>query len=110
MRDQGRLDVFWHAAINDRAPRHLLVHDELRYAQGATQADVEIDGYLNYHWLMSPAELGRPKVMLEAGINAPAEVAAPDGSRRPLIAIRSSPWKAGHESNPWGTTSLTWIM
>lgn len=83
------------------APRHLLVHDELRYAQGASQSEIDLDGFLNYHWLLSPAELGRPKVMLEAGINAPSEVSAPDGLRRPLIAIRSSPWKAGHESNPW---------
>ena len=50
---------------------------------------------------MSPDDLGRPKIMLEAGINAPAEVEAPDGLRRALIAIRSSPWKAGHETNPW---------
>src|SRR4051812_24917604 len=40
-------------------------------------------------------------VMLEAGINAPAEVVGPDARRRALIAIRSSPWKAGHETNPW---------
>nr|WP_241728629.1 restriction endonuclease [Nocardioides zeae] len=39
--------------------------------------------------------------MLEAGINAPSEVFGSDGQRRPLVAIRSSPWKAGHESNPW---------
>ena len=39
------------------------------------------DGFLNYHWLMSPADLGRPMVMLEAGINAPAEVVGPDGSQ-----------------------------
>ncbi|WP_234786853.1 restriction endonuclease [Mycolicibacterium monacense] len=75
--------------------------DELRYAQGANQRDVELDGFINYHWLMSPDGLGLPKVMLEAGINAPAEVVGPDQPRRALIAIRSSPWKAGHETNPW---------
>lgn len=84
------------------SPRHMHIHDELRYAQGANQIDVQVDGLLNYHWLLSPAELARPRVMLEAGINAPAEVAATSGgARRPLIAIRSSPWKAGHETNPW---------
>lgn len=83
------------------APRQLAVHDELRYAQGASQSDVELDGLLNYHWIMSPVELALSRVMLEAGINAPAQVRTAAGSRRPLIAIRSSPWKAGHESNPW---------
>jgi Restriction endonuclease AspBHI N-terminal/Restriction endonuclease len=82
--------------------RLVVIHDELRYAQGANQIDVEVDGFPNYHWLMSPADLGQPRVMLEAGINAPTEIlAASSGARRPLIAIRSSPWKAGHETNPW---------
>lgn len=62
---------------------------------------MELDGYINYHWLTSPAEIDRPKVMLEAGINAPSEVSTHGSTRRPLIAIRSSPWKAGHETNPW---------
>ena len=81
--------------------RYVFVHDRLRYAKGASQRDVDMDGFINYHWLMSPAELALPKVMLEAGINAPAEVPGPDGRRRALVAIRSSPWKAGHETNPW---------
>lgn len=83
------------------AARLVAVHDELRYAQGASQVDLMLDGLPNYHWLMSPAELALARVMLEAGINAPATVLGPSGSRRPLIAIRSSPWKAGHETNPW---------
>jgi hypothetical protein len=82
-------------------PRQVFVHDELWYAQGANQRDVELDDIVYYHWLMSPDDLDRPKIMLEAGINAPVEVTGPDGARRPLIAIRSSPWKAGHETNPW---------
>lgn len=82
-------------------PREVTIHEELRYAQGASQCEAELDGFINYHWLLSPESLGRPKVMLEAGINAPAEVLAPGGPRRGLIAIRSSPWKAGHETNPW---------
>jgi len=96
----------WWASISlepiaEPGPRLVGVHDTLRYAQGSDQTQVELDGYLNYHFLLSPARLGLPKVMLEAGINVPAEVAGPDGPRRPLVAIRSSPWKAGHESNPW---------
>ncbi|MBW9205373.1 restriction endonuclease [Mumia sp. zg.B17] len=91
----------WPNPSGESSPRHVLLHDELRYARRANQIDAELDGFLNYHWLLSPAALGRPMVMLEAGINSPAEVKGPDGSRRALIAIRSSPWKAGHETNPW---------
>lgn len=100
--EMQRPDVAW--SPDDKAldaPRVVAVHDKLRYAQGANQTDLSIDGLPNYHWLLSPSALGLPKVMLEAGINAPADLVAPDGNRRPLIAIRSSPWKAGHESNPW---------
>lgn len=100
--DDTRVDVAWSdPAPPGDAPRNVFVHDVLRYAQRANQRNVELDGYINYHWLTSPEANGRPKVMLEAGINAPSEVSAQDGERRPLIAIRSSPWKAGHESNPW---------
>ncbi|MGH1564723.1 restriction endonuclease [Mumia sp. DW29H23] len=96
-----RVDMGWPGFSTGSGPRFVLVHDELRYARRSNQVHVDHDGFLNYHWLMSPAHLGRPMVMLEAGINSPAEVAAPDGGRRALIAIRSSPWKAGHETNPW---------
>src|SRR6476620_2204938 len=94
-----RVDVAWRDVLT--SPRHGFIHDELRYAQGSNQRDVEVDGFVNYHWLTSPADLALPKVMLEAGINAPAEVVAPGAVRRPAIAIRSSPWKAGHETDPW---------
>ena len=93
-------DIVWPSTEVGK-PRPAFVHDILRYAQGANQHDVDLDGFVNYHWLTSPAALARPKIMLEAGINAPAEVVGPDGPRRALIAIRSSPWKAGHETNPW---------
>jgi hypothetical protein len=100
--DEPKVDLVWRgAASSANTPRHAFIHDELRYAQGANQRDVELDGFINYHWLTSPEDLSRPKIMLEAGINAPAEVSGPDGPRRALIAIRSSPWKAGHETNPW---------
>jgi len=82
-------------------PRYASIHEILRYAKGAGQTEVERDGYPNYHWLVSPAPLGLPKLMLEAGINAPTLTAAGEESRRAVILIRSSPWKAGHESNPW---------
>jgi hypothetical protein len=100
--DGLKADIAWAGAAHvTNEPRLVFIGDELRYAQGANQRDVELDGFVNYHWLTSPGGLGLPKVMLEAGINAPAEVVGPDRPRRALIAIRSSPWKAGHETNPW---------
>ena len=106
--DDGTLtpivDVAWLATNSSGhlpGSRAVRVHDVLRYAQRADQSSIEIDGYLNYHFLMSPRELGLPKVMLEAGINPTREIDGDGERRRPLIAIRSSPWKAGQESNPW---------
>lgn len=81
--------------------RWVQVGETLRYAQGADASLPEIDGHANYHFLASPANRNYPKLMLESGINRAREVLAPDGVRRPVIAIRSSPWKAGQNSNPW---------
>lgn len=102
---EPRVDLAWPspAPLTEEASqaRYVMMHDELRYARSASQVDVELDGFPNYHWLLSPAALDLPKVMLEAGINTPRETRGPDGPRRALIAIRSSPWKAGHATNPW---------
>lgn len=81
--------------------RSLGMHDIYRYAQGARPLDVVIDGFPNYHYATAAPGLNRPKLMLERGINPAAMIDGPDGPRRPVIAIRSSPWKAGHVSNPW---------
>ena len=81
--------------------RWMQVGDVLRYARGADTNIVELDGYLNYHYLTSPYGAGFAKLMLMSGINMAKEVFGPDGLRRPVIAIRSSPWNAGQESNPW---------
>jgi len=81
--------------------RHLAIHDQLRYASGANQADIEIDGFLNYHYVTSPQESGFKKLLLEAGINRAAVTEHDLEQRRPVIALRSSPWKAGAKSNPW---------
>ena len=83
--------------------RQLPMHEILRYAQGASRVEIELDGYLNYHFITTPSESATeaPRLMLEAGINPAAMVVAPDGTRRPVIGLRSSPWKAGHISNPW---------
>jgi hypothetical protein len=85
----------------DRA-RPVPMLEIMRYAQGASRIDVELDGYLNYHFVTTPADISdAPRLMLEAGINPAAMIHAPDGPRRPLIGLRSSPWKAGHVTNPW---------
>src|SRR5262245_50214300 len=74
----------------------------LRYAQGASRIEAELDGFLNYHFVTSPPDAGDlPRLMLEAGINPVAMARAPDHARRPVISLRSSPWKAGHVTNPW---------
>lgn len=81
--------------------RWLRIGETLRYAADADASDPEMDGYLNYHAMTSPVELGFKRMMLMSGINPTADVVTPDGTRRPAIALRSSPWKAGQTSNPW---------
>lgn len=70
-----------------------------RYAKESSPAAPDLGGYPNYHHYTASGS--RPKLLLESGINLPAPVAGPDGPRRPLIGLRSSPWKAGQNTNPW---------
>jgi hypothetical protein len=79
------------------------MHEILRYAQGPSRVEVELDGYLNYHFVTTPSQSASdpPRLMLEAGINPAAMVAASGRLRRPVIGLRSSPSKAGHVTNPW---------
>jgi len=82
-------------------PRVLRTHEILRYAREAGSIEEMLDGYLNYYFMMSPPGAVMPRIQLEKGINIPATVHGPDGARRPVVALRSSPWKAGHSTNPW---------
>lgn len=75
--------------------------DVVRYAKGGSNIDINIDGYLNFHYLTHPPASPAKRLLLEAGINRVAVLNAADGERRPAILLRSSPWKSGHESNPW---------
>lgn len=77
----------------------LHVTEVYRYARGSDAKDPVLDGHANYHHVTSLP--GLPKLLLESGINVSKPVPAADGSRRPVISLRSSPWKAGHVSNPW---------
>ncbi|MER7457516.1 hypothetical protein [Micromonospora sp. NPDC126480] len=82
-------------------PRIVRTNDILRYARDASPLDETLDGYLNYYFVTSSPDSSLPRIQLERGINAPANVHASDGKRRPVVALRSSPWKAGHATNPW---------
>lgn len=77
----------------------LKVGEVLRYAAGKDRAPAMLDGFANFHHVThSP---GQKRVLLEAGINGVAQVSGADGTRRPAVLIRSSPWKAGSEQTPW---------
>jgi len=82
-------------------PRIVRTHDVLRYARDVNSSEETLDGYLNYYFVMASQDGSLPRIQLERGINAPATVHGLDGVRRPVIALRSSPWKAGHATNPW---------
>jgi hypothetical protein len=79
--------------------RYMKMTSTLRYARGANSNDAALDGLPNFHHLTVAPDGTR--ITLEGGINLTRMVAATDDTRRPVIALRSSPWKAGHESNPW---------
>ncbi|MFB7863550.1 restriction endonuclease [Streptomyces sp. NPDC056069] len=78
---------------------HLRVGQVYRYATGKDPKPVELEGYPNFHHVTHSPEL--PRALLEAGINGMAKVRTPRGERRPVILVRSSPWKAGTEQTPW---------
>lgn len=85
----------------DLPARKVGMQEVLRYAKGTSHVDVQVDAHLNFHFLTHPGSEEAKRFLLEAGINRPASVTAIDGARRPAILLRSSPWKAGHETNPW---------
>ncbi len=80
-------------------PRRMRVTAVYRYARGPGLDEPTIDGFPNYHFLSS--SIDGTRTLLESGINPVREAKAVDGLRRPVIAIRSSPWKAGTETTPW---------
>lgn len=70
-----------------------------RYARDAAAGEPMVDDFPNFYYLT--VESDGTRLSLTSGINVPKEVSAVDGERRPVIALRSSPWKAGGESTPW---------
>ncbi len=72
----------------------------MRYAR-TSSLEALYEGYLNwFHLTRSPRETD-VRMILERGINPVAHLRAVDGTRRPAVVIRSSPWKAGSEDTPW---------
>lgn len=82
-----------------RSSRILRVGEIYRYAKSSPILDPVLDGLPNYHHATTLPST--TKLMLESGINPSRMLTAVDGDRRPVIGLRSSPWKAGQESNPW---------
>lgn len=74
--------------------------ETLRYAKKAP-ADPIHEGFLNFHYFAQGTRDDQRRMILESGINAVQTLSAVDGLRRPAIAIRSSPWKAGSDETPW---------
>jgi Restriction endonuclease AspBHI N-terminal len=84
-------------------PRYLRMTQILRYGRPALPREPYIDGYSNFHYLTVGVD--GTQTQLERGINGLKQIKCIDGSqRRPAIAVRSSPWKAGHEATPWHDT------
>ena len=78
------------------------VGEVLRYSKGADRDIPELDGFTNFHYLTRDPDLPSGKrILLESGINRVANLSRASTGRRPLLALRSSPWKAGDATNPW---------
>lgn len=80
--------------------RRVHVGETVRYAK-TSSLEAFYEEYLNFHYLAHSPRAEDRRIMLESGINRVAELAAVDGRRRPVIVIRSSPWKAGSADTPW---------
>lgn len=72
----------------------------MRYGKGVDETLPMVDGMVNFWWLQRPPHESS-RIMLESGINGKAPLLAPDGHRVPVIALRSTPHKAGSETTPW---------
>ena len=72
------------------------------YAKGASPFEVEIDGYLNFQYLTHSGRGGCQATPARSRHQPDRfNKCRWDGRRRPALLLRSSPWKAGHETNPW---------
>lgn len=74
--------------------------ETVRYARTSSLEALH-EGYINFHYLTRSPRESDPRIIMEGGINRVAALSGPDGSRRPVIVIRSSPWKSGSADTPW---------
>lgn len=72
-----------------------------RYSRDAGPDTPTADGYANFKHALRPRRADQSLLQLEKGISVSREVLAADGPRRPVVLLRSSPWKAGTETTPW---------
>lgn len=85
---------------DDNRPVHLLrMGQVLRDARPKSPLPDRRGGYANLYAAMHKP--GARLVPFERGINALASVIAPDGARRPVLLVASSPHKIGLAENPW---------
>lgn len=70
-----------------------------RYARTKDSQLPYVDGHPNFHYVTHTPDHNRAQ--LESGINGVANIPAIDSARRPVILVRSSPWKAGTAQTPW---------
>lgn len=77
--------------------RSMTIGEVMRYTKPNAQ-DTMTHPYRNF-WDLQSRDLAL--VQLERGINSPKAVPAPDGTRMPVLALRSSPDKAGSDLTPW---------
>lgn len=72
-----------------------------RYSRDAGPDTPTVDGHENFKHALRPRRADQSLLQLERGISVSKEVLATDGPRRPVVLLRSSPWKAGTETTPW---------
>jgi hypothetical protein len=71
----------------------------LRYPRVRDPQTELIGEHRNFFWVTSASHA--TAVQMEKGIDAPAQVAAPEGSRLPVVLTRSSPHRLGSPGTPW---------
>lgn len=72
-----------------------------RYSRSAGPDAPFVDGHENFKYALRPRQAEQSLLQLERGISITKVVVAPDAPRRPVVLLRSSPWKAGTETTPW---------
>jgi hypothetical protein len=88
-------------AVYVAKPKWIRVEDIFRYPKPTRALEHDFDGYPNFYNRTKSSRLEEKLLQLESGINLVTRVKAGNSVRRPLLLIRSSPWKAGTETTPW---------